>query len=98
MKKLRFMNDLIIKSLPGKETRRLVGHFIVKYDDRYIVGPEVFITDYASIPKIVPRWIVDQDDGIIREAAVLHDYLYSWRSLGVRNDPFYLPKPLPLPD
>lgn len=77
MKKLRFMNDLIIKSLPGKETRRLVEHFIVKYDNRYIVVPEGFVTDYASIPKMVPRWIVDQDDGIIREAAVLHDYLYS---------------------
>jgi hypothetical protein len=33
-----------------------------------------FETDLASIPKWVPRWIVDVN-GKHREAAILHDYL-----------------------
>ena len=75
--RLEFLTNLNITSVRGENTRRLLDQFVVKYDGYYIVVPRGFETDYASIPKFVPRFIVDQDDAIIREAAVIHDYLYS---------------------
>lgn len=35
-----------------------------------------FYTDFASIPALF-KFLIDDDGGRIRDAAVLHDYLYS---------------------
>ena len=34
-----------------------------------------FITDLASVPKVVPRWVVDVATGPTRLAAIVHDAL-----------------------
>lgn len=39
-----------------------------------IIVPAGFVTDLASIPKWVPRWICDPN-GRHRPAAIVHDYL-----------------------
>ena len=75
--RLEFLTNLNITSVRGENTRRLLDQFVAKYDGFYIVVPTGFTTDYASIPEFVPRFILDQDDAYIREAAVIHDYLYS---------------------
>lgn len=56
-------------------------HWILRSDLVYlsdiagrIVVPTGFVTDLASIPKWVPRWICDPN-GRHRPAAIVHDYL-----------------------
>jgi hypothetical protein len=43
------------------------------------VVPRGVKTDLASIPAIIKFWM-DDDGGFIRDAAVLHDFLYSNKS------------------
>jgi len=48
---------------------------------RHIIDvPAGFITDFASVPKIV--WNILPPDGPYGRAAVVHDYLYSTKGLG----------------
>ena len=42
---------------------------------RRITVPHGFVTDLASVPKIVPRFIVDVATGKNRKAAIIHDPL-----------------------
>lgn len=64
-------------------TRTTKGGFKVVDPYRYysslynklIIVPGDFFTDLASIPKIVPRWIIDTTTGANRDAAIVHDLL-----------------------
>ena len=69
-----FLTDLVVKPIRGTSMRELQSALEYESNDGYVytVG-RGFITDYASIPKMLRAWI-DQDSGYIREAAVLHDY------------------------
>lgn len=61
----------------GSSDRTLL--FPLIYEDSLfenITAPSGFTTNYASIPKAIPRWWLDQDDVLIREPSVLHDWLY----------------------
>lgn len=72
-----FLSDLIVKSVRGTEERVLNRALVYEARNKeLIVVPRGFKTDYASIPGFLRGWI-DQDSGQIRDAAVLHDYLYS---------------------
>lgn len=77
-----FLNHLITESVRGRNTRRVRNEFIYR-DQQHglIIVPFDFETDYASIPSIVPRWFIDESDYFIREAAVVHDYLYDSKGL-----------------
>ena len=43
---------------------------------KLVEAPIGFVTNFASIPNIVPRWWLDQDDPLIREPSVIHDWVY----------------------
>ena len=59
-----------------KKIKRVPAWRLLESFDWYgITVPEGFITDFASIPKFA-KWYVDPV-GIIRVAALVHDYLYS---------------------
>lgn len=61
------------KSVPGEWVLRKNLAFITANGRRF-VAPRGFITDLASIPKLL-RNVIDVN-GKHRRAAVLHDYLY----------------------
>ena len=72
-----FLTELVVESVRGTPYRILRKPLIYKNGvGDYIAVPVGFKTDYASIPKIL-RSYIDQDSGRIRDAAVLHDYLYT---------------------
>ena len=81
-----FLNDLIVKSIRGTDKRELLqGLVFTAKDGIIVVARKGFVTDYASIPKFLRSWI-DQDSGRIRDAAVIHDYLYKYGySLGFQR-------------
>ncbi len=76
-----FLNKLIVESITGggyKLVDRLV--YLPKlFGFGIIIVPCGFETDFASVPRFL-RLFIDNDDGDIRAAAVLHDYLYSKQS------------------
>ena len=72
-----FTSPLITQSVRGTPFRILIASLTyLPTKGNFIVVPARFLTDFASIPKFIRGWI-DQDSGQIRDAAVVHDYLYS---------------------
>jgi len=75
---MTYLTPLQVEPIIGTNKRKLLSDFY--YIDEvvgFIKVPKGFITDFATIPKIVPRWIINRDSPAIREASVVHDYLYS---------------------
>ena len=75
--KAEFLNDLVVKAYkPYKWLlfKRLMYWTNVRGKSELIEVPENFITDLASIPRVV-RGLIPQN-GRHRRAAVIHDYLY----------------------
>jgi len=73
-----FKTNLQVAMVRHSNDRTLLQQFV--YEDEelgFIVVPKGFTTNYASIPTVVPRWWIDQDDRIIRGASVVHDFVYS---------------------
>lgn len=73
-----FKTELKLTSIRGTKLRRLDAP-LCYYSARLgidIIVPSGFITDFATIPRAV-RAFIDNDSGVIRDAAVVHDYLYS---------------------
>ena len=73
-----FLTELKVQPIRGTKKRRLISPLI--YEDKVlgrIVAPNGFVSNYASIPEWIPRWVIDQDDPIIRDISVTHDFLYS---------------------
>lgn len=50
------------------------------FNNAIYVAPAGFDTNLASIPKIL-RGIIDNDDPHIKDAAVIHDWLYTVKTL-----------------
>lgn len=71
-----FSTDLL--TTPDKFGKSRLYQDLVYYSERYqrsIVVPKGFVTDYASIPRLFQLFLSKL--GRHREAAVVHDYLYS---------------------
>lgn len=76
-----FNTELLIKSIRGTDKYKLTAPLVyesVNFQKAFIV-PSDTETDFASIPRLVKFWL-DDDGGFIRDAAVLHDYMYSKKS------------------
>jgi hypothetical protein len=72
-----FLTELNVHPIPFTDQRELTSDFAYqRKNGRVILVEKGFVTDYASIPKIIPKWVISADDPIIREGAVIHDYLY----------------------
>jgi len=71
-----FLNDLLIKSIRGSELFELVEPLSYQHDGVVYTAPIGFKTDFASIPPAI-RGFIDTDEGNIRDAAVIHDWLYA---------------------
>ena len=57
------------------EWQTTVAFEVILNDGRSVVVPEGFVTDKASVPRLV--WaIIPRDDKHIVDAALVHDYLY----------------------
>lgn len=77
-----FETDLKVLSIRRTNKRKLTGilvYFSERLETRILI-PINFETDFATIPKII-RFFIDNDSGVIRDAAVIHDYLYSTQSI-----------------
>ncbi len=69
-----------VLSAPYRVAFRQIG----EVGTREIVVPEGFVTDLASVPRLLRPWV--GQIGLHLEAAVVHDYLYvqRWREGGDR--------------
>jgi len=82
-----FRSELRLTSIRGTKLRRLNAP-LRYYSARLgidIIVPTGFVTDFATIPKAV-RAFIDNDSGVIRDAAIVHDYLYSIESADYHPD------------
>lgn len=70
---LGFLTDLVVRDIDGNKWQ-LMGPLIYAEPETTYVAPTAFITDLASIPRIV-FWRAKS--GPWNEAAVLHDASYS---------------------
>lgn len=77
-----FITDLDGDFIRGTNTFKLETELIYDYlpfgkiTSRRLVVPAGFITDFASIPRAIWAYLAPSDP-VIRDAAVIHDYLYS---------------------
>ena len=78
-----FKTPLDIRAVVGGYELR--DKFVYVDDYYYITVPIGFYTDFASIPWFFRRLIARDDKGI-REASVIHDWLYSAKS--IRFNPY----------
>lgn len=73
----KFTSDLIVKSCTASKWE-LDEEFYFYFDEKYkkdgVIVPAGFITDFASVPRIL--WSIIPPTGRYTKAAVLHDYLY----------------------
>lgn len=78
-----FASPLKLESIRGTSdfvlTDVLILFYVLDNRLREIRVPAGTKTDFASIPSFL-RNIIDNDEGFIRDAAVVHDYLYSTES------------------
>jgi len=82
-----FLTKLSITAIRGTNIYMLNKplHYFSNQLSRLFVVPEGTKTDFASIPSFIKFWI-DDDGGSIRDAAVVHDYLYSNKSNVMYSD------------
>ena len=71
-----FLNDLLIRSIRGSELFALTAPLSYQHAGIVYTVPVGFKTDFASIPPAI-RGFIDTDEGDLRDAAVIHDWLYS---------------------
>jgi hypothetical protein len=73
-----FKGDLIVKSV-GDRSWQIIEPFYFYFDEKDksngVVVPAGFITDFASVPRIL--WSIYPPTGRYSKATVIHDYLYS---------------------
>lgn len=77
----KFTSDLIVKSYSETDwqlTEKFYFYFEENGKRINIIVPKDFITDFASVPRIL--WSIFPPTGRYTKAAVLHDYLYSNRA------------------
>lgn len=73
-----FINTLKVEPQPGSDSRKLLQDLVYVTPDHYAILVECgFMTDYASVPRLL--WsLFPRDAGDTRRAGVLHDWLYSY--------------------
>ena len=71
-----FLNDLVVRSDRETDNFILEQPLSYQFNNTVYTVPAGFDTDFASIPKAL-RSFIDDDAGDIRDAAVIHDWLYS---------------------
>jgi hypothetical protein len=74
----KFLTELNLESIRGTNKFKLtqfLAYFSSEKNVTFTVSKD-FITDFASIPSAF-RGIIDTDDAVIKDAAVIHDMLYS---------------------
>ena len=76
-----FKTHLVIKAV--ENGYELVDKFIYTDDDYYIIVPVHFFSDFASVPWIF-RGMIARDEGGMRKASVIHDWLYN-----IKSTPFH---------
>lgn len=80
---LRFTAPLWLEPDPGgrgyKTARAFSFDLGFKASELTVTVPAGFQTDLATVPRLV-WWLFPPHDPRYAAAAVLHDYLYSWRS------------------
>ena len=82
----RFLNPLVLEYMDGRNWKLVHAFdYCTDVDALFTVNvPEGFITDFASIPKIL--WNILPPTGAYGKAAVVHDYLYRTPGLTTRLD------------
>ena len=80
-----FLTDLILRSIKGTRSSWEVSEDFVyeTWNEVIISVPKGFKTDLASVPLLFQG--VFPKAGRYREAAVIHDYLYSGKGFGIYN-------------
>ena len=74
------LGGVVLQSIPGNWRKRVASTFVWADTDHdfYVTVPDGYITDGASIPRIL--WpFIGSPYGPYTDAAVIHDYLYSAR-------------------
>jgi len=71
-----FLTDLSITSVRGSRFFVLEKPLAYQHLNQVYSAPSGFKTDFASIPKIFQN-IIGDDESDIRDASVIHDFLYS---------------------
>ena len=67
LRKKQSDGKLFILSVPYCVSFKLEG------EDMAVTVPSGFKTDFASVPKVVPKWIAENLDSV--EGAIVHDWL-----------------------
>lgn len=81
-----FVTELEADFIRGTRELTLTAPLTYKTEKgELITAPAGFKTDLASIPRILWSWL-SPDDPQIRDAAVIHDYLYTVRDKGTRKE------------
>ena len=75
-----FLTKLQIESVRGKNSYKLLSPLVYQFGSSIFAAKKGFVTDFASIPRLL-RFLIDDDDADIREAAVIHDWLYSTKEV-----------------
>ena len=74
----QFLTELFLKSIRETNSFLLTSPLVFESEEQdvRIVVPALFITDFATIPAIL-KPLIDDDDPLIKDASVVHDFLYS---------------------
>lgn len=71
----KFLTPLSLVHSRGADKFCLSAPLVWINGDRVIIIPVGFSTDLASIPRVA-RWVIDNDEAGIIDAAVLHDWFF----------------------
>lgn len=74
-----------LKSIPGHHRMRVISDFVWK-GTRKVTVPKGYVFDGASIPRVFWR-VIGGPWGPYRDAAAVHDYLYSHGHLAFPDEP-----------
>jgi hypothetical protein len=75
-----FLNNLSILAIRGTNYYTLLSPLVYEHNGKVYTAPAGFKTDFASIPKLL-HGIIDESEADIRDAAVIHDFLYTEKSI-----------------
>lgn len=67
-------DDLCVRFAADGKTATLTADLCFSFFGEHVIVPKSFITDFASIPRVLRRLLPKMDSHI--RAAVLHDWLY----------------------
>lgn len=85
----RFIGSLKFRALSLDELRahksadqlwELMEPFAFETPSLSVTVPAGFVSDFASVPRLV-RWYVDDDDPAILPGSIVHDYVYGRRGM-----------------